>query len=159
MLPDTRKSVESAIHKHLSQRLCSRQWQDALSALAAELANDLTPNHLRAVMRRTGERFARQRALPGTPSLEGLQTAINAIWADLDWGWVEIGESGDHLALTHWCAPLRAGFGADSLGWTTGFLEGAYEQWMRQLGADAQLRVSQAGPPDEYGTVAYRFGK
>ena len=151
--------MERAIHTHLAERLCSRQWRDFLAALAGELADDLTTSHLRGLLRRTGERFARQRALPGMTTVAELQAAVNAIWTDLDWGWLQIAEAGDHLALTHYCAPLAAGFGAGSQAWTTAFLEGVYEQWMRQLGANQQLRVTQAGEPDAFGTVGFRFGK
>ncbi|WP_260986309.1 cellulose biosynthesis protein BcsD [Bordetella genomosp. 13] len=151
--------MESALHTHLSQRLCAHQWREFLAALAAELTQDLTPNHLRNVMRRTGERFARQHALGGSGTISELQAAINRVWHAQDWGWVEIAEADDHLALTHNCAPLQAAFGASHKGWTNGFLEGAYEFWMRDLGADAQLHVTQAGEPDSLGTVVFRFGK
>lgn len=151
--------MESAVYTHLSHRLCAHQWRDFLGALAGELTQDLTPNHLRNVMRRTGERFARQHALGGSGTIGDLQAAINRVWHGQDWGWVDISEADDHLALTHYCAPLQAAFGAAYQGWTNGFLEGAYECWMRDLGADAQLRISQAGEPDAVGTVVFRFGK
>ncbi|ARP97160.1 cellulose biosynthesis protein BcsD [Bordetella genomosp. 13] len=151
--------MESAINTHLSERLCSHQWRGFLSALAGELTQDLTSGHLRNVMRRTGERFARQHALPATSTIADLQVAINHVWRGQDWGWVEIAEAADHLALTHYCAPLQGAFGQGYQGWTAGFLEGAYELWMRQLGADSQLRVTQAGEPDALGTVVFRFGK
>lgn len=150
--------MESALLNHLSNRQCSRQWKQVLGAFAHELVHDLTPRHLRKVMRRSGERFAGEHTLAGTTTVADLQAAINRIWSALDWGWVEIAEADDHLALTHYCAPLRAGFGPDQLTWTTGFLEGAYECWMRHLGADPQLRVTQKHEPDGWGTIEYRFG-
>ena len=38
-------------------------------------------------------------------------------------------------------------------------LEGAYESWMRLLGADAQLKVTQQRASDEDGVILYRFGR
>lgn len=150
--------MESTLFNHLSERQCSSQWKDVLGAFAQELARDLTPQHLRKIMRRTGERYAGEHTPPGTATITELQAAINQIWKAVDWGWVEIAEADDHLALTHYCAPLRAGFGADNLAWTTGFLEGAYESWMRHLGADPQLCVAQKRESDRWGTIEYRFG-
>ncbi|WP_231885914.1 cellulose biosynthesis protein BcsD [Bordetella ansorpii] len=154
-----RTFVESAVYSHLTQRLCSHQWRDFLNALAGELTHDLTPKNLRSMMRRTGERFAQQHALGGSGTVDDLQKAMNLIWRGQDWGWVDISEANDHLMLAHYCAPLQAAFGAGHHAWTIGFLEGAYECWMRELGADAQLHVSQVGEPDAMGTVVFRFGK
>ncbi len=151
--------MDSVILSHLNDRLCASQWRAALAAFAQELAQDLTPQRLRALMRRAGERFAEAHALPPAASIPDLQYAINQLWTTLDWGWVTIAEAEDHLALTHYCAPLRAAFGADHEAWTTGFLEGVYELWMRQLGADDQLHASQGPAPDHAGTLVYRFGR
>ncbi|OZI70848.1 cellulose synthase [Bordetella genomosp. 12] len=130
-----------------------------LAAFAHELAQDLTAQRLRALMRRAGEHFADKHVLPQSVSVADMQSVINQVWRPLDWGWVEISEAEDHLALSHSCAPLRAAFGDEHLMWTTGFLEGAYESWMRRLGADAQLRVTQVQTPDAFGTIRYRFGR
>ncbi|KCB24963.1 cellulose biosynthesis protein BcsD [Bordetella hinzii] len=151
--------MQSAILSHLDERLCASQWRDVLAAFAQELAQDLTAQRLRALMRRTGETFAARHVLPQAASVADMQSAINQVWRSLDWGWVEIAEAEDHLALAHHCAPLRGAFGDSHLVWSTGFLEGAYESWMRRLGADAQLRVTQQQASDELGTIVYRFGR
>lgn len=118
---------------------------------------DLTPNHLRNVMRRAGERFARWYALTNAGTVADLQAAMNSIWDTLDWGWVEIREAEERLVLTHFYAPLRAAFG-EYESWSGAFLEGVYECWMRQQGADPQLRVTSAGASDAASSVFY-FGK
>lgn len=151
--------MNSAILSHLNDRLCAHQWRDTLAAFAHELAQDLTTQRLRQMMRRTGERFASANMLPQASTIDELGTAANQLWRTLDWGWVEISEADDHLALTHYCAPLRAAFGTDHLTWSTGFLEGAYELWMRQLGADGQLQMTQQQAPSEDGTIVFRFGR
>lgn len=151
--------MESAVLSHLNDRLCASQWREALAAFAQELAQDLTPQRLRSLMRRAGERFAASHALPQAASVDDLQTAINQLWQTVDWGWVTITEADDHLALTHYCAPLRAAFGPEHMAWSTGFLEGVYELWMRQLGADSQLHVAQPQAASPDGTIVYRFGR
>lgn len=151
--------MDSAILSHLNDRLCAHQWRDTLAAFAQELAQDLTAHRLRQIMRRTGERFASANLLPQAGTVEELRNAANQLWRTLDWGWVEIVEADDHLALTHYCAPLRAAFGVDHLNWSAGFLEGVYELWMRQLGAEAQLRMTQQQTSATDGTLVYRFGR
>ncbi|WP_039051702.1 cellulose biosynthesis protein BcsD [Bordetella avium] len=150
--------MENAVFSHLSERLCSAQWRDVLAAFADELAQDLTTQRLRTFMRRAGHQFATIHALPAAASVEELQQAINTLLRGLDWGWVDISESDDHLTLRHFCAPLSAAFGVKHLTWSTGFLEGVYELWMRQLGADTELHVTQPQPADAQ-VVVYRFGR
>lgn len=151
--------MQSAILSHLDDRLCASQWRDVLAAFAQELSQDLTVQRLHTLMRRAGEQFADRHALSSAASIAEMQSAINQVWRPLDWGWVEIEEAEDHLALAHYCAPLRAAFGAAHLDWSAGFLEGAYESWMRLLGADAQLKVTQQRASDEDGVILYRFGR
>ncbi len=151
--------MQSAIFSHLDERLCASQWRDVLSAFAQELAQDLTVQRLRALMRRAGEQFAGRQALAPASSVADMQSAINQVWRLLDWGWVEISEAEDHLALAHCCAPLRAAFGDSHLVWSSGFLEGVYESWMRRLGADAQLRITEQQAADALGTIVYRLGR
>lgn len=135
------------------------QWQPFLSFFSQELTQNLTPRLLTQLMRGAGSQFSRQYALAGAGTVADMQDAMNRVWSDLAWGVVEIREAQDWLVLTHYHAPLKAAFGADSLAWAGAFLEGAYETWMHQLGADSQLRMTTAGPADASGTMVFLFGR
>jgi len=110
-------------------------------------------------MRRTGERFAALNMLPQANTIDELSAAANQFWRMLDWGWMTCAEADDHLSITHYCSPLAAAFGDQHLGWSSGFLEGVYEVWMRQLGADDSLRVTQERTSVAEGMIVFRFGR
>ncbi|MEI2414850.1 cellulose biosynthesis protein BcsD [Orrella sp. JC864] len=151
--------MDQAILTYLSEQQSSRQWKAFLTLFATELAEQLAPKNLHGIMRRTGMRFAQQRPLPPAQTVAEIEQAMNTVWRDTGWGWLRIEEAEDSLVLRHFCAPLRANFGEEHQAWTPAFLEGAYEHWLRQSGADEHLRVRQAGAPDGLGSIEYRFGK
>ena len=151
--------MNQAILQYLTERHCSSQWRDVLSALGEELAESLDPASLRAVMWRVGARFA-QRFDPGAcATLAELERAIAQIWLDVDWGWTSIEDAGGALVIRHYCAPLRAALGDAADDWSPAFLEGAYQHWFRMLGSSEALRVSQSTPIDATGCVEFRFGR
>ncbi|MEX3963976.1 cellulose synthase [Paraburkholderia sp. EG286B] len=135
------------------------QWRPFLSFLTQELTQNLTPRFLTQLMRAAGGQFAHQYALGEAATVAAMRDAMNQVWSELDWGQVEIREAQDWLVLTHYHAPLKAVFGAENVAWAGAFLEGAYEAWMHQLGADTQLRMTTACPADASGTMAFLFGK
>jgi hypothetical protein len=137
----------SAIAGYFAEQQPSTQWRDFLSALAQEFEAQLDTAQLRQLMVRVGERFAAAHAVGACASLDAFSAALNAIWRDLDWGFVDVVETADHLAILHFCAPLAA-FGENSHVWPPGFLEGAYQHWLTELGAGSGLTLSQV--PNEY---------
>ena len=135
------------------------QWRPFLSFLTQELTQNLTPRFLTQLMRAAGGQFARQNALAEAGTVDAMREAMNRVWGELDWGQVEIREAQDWLVLTHYHAPLNAVFGAQSQAWAGAFLEGAYETWMHQLGADPQLRMTTAASAEASGAMVFLFGK
>jgi hypothetical protein len=135
------------------------QWQPFLSLFTQELTQNLTPRLLTQLMRRAGGEFSRQYGLASAGTVAQMQDAMNRVWSELNWGTVAIREAQDWLVLTHYHAPLKTAFGPENLPWAGAFLEGAYEAWMHQLGADPQLRITTAGPADASGTMVFLFGK
>jgi hypothetical protein len=108
-------------------------------------------------MQRVGRRFAAAHPLPPCATTPELGAALNAIWNDVDWGFVEVGDEPDYLRIVHCCPPLLA-FGANALPWSPAFLEGAYQEWLSALGAQG-LSVVQAGEFDESAAVEFRLGR
>lgn len=151
--------VNQAILQYLTERHCSSQWRDVLTALAAELSAVMDPAGLRALMWRVGERFAQQFDPGNCATLAELERALAHIWLDVDWGWASIEDAGGALVIRHYCAPLQAALGESSGNWSPAFLEGAYQHWFRMLGSSDTLRVSQSTPMDAAGCLELRFGR
>ena len=145
--------------QYLLDRRCDRQWKDFLGAMSAEFAAQLSVADLRLLLRKIGERFARQTALPACATLDDIRDAANRIWSEIDWGHVEMREADGYLSLVHHCAPLKAAFGDDALAWSPAYLEGVYQQWFVSCGAGSDLRVAQASDADGAGTIEYRLSQ
>lgn len=131
----------------LLEQYLSPQWRGLLHALAAEFEAQLERDELRQLMFRIGERFAGEQPLVACDSMADLADALNARWAPMQWGRVELADAGNHLSIVHYGAPLHA-FGAEALAWTPAFLQGCYQAWLDAMGAK-QLSVVQAGTPDD----------
>ena len=151
--------MEKAIFEYVSEAQASRQWKQFLAALAAEFGEQLADADLRAMMQRVGARFAAQLPLPRCDTVPQMQQAMSDLWMSCDWGWVELHENADHLAIRHFCSPLRAAFGEQHLRWTPAFLEGAYQQWFHSMGSGSTLRVQQSTQADAFGCVEFRLAQ
>lgn len=139
--------------------MSAAQWRPFLSSFVKELTQNLTPTLLAQVMRRSGARFAHDRRLAPAATVADMELAMNLVWREMGWGEVTIKEAPDWLELTHRNAPLEATFGVDNQAWSVAFLEGAYEAWMHQLGADPRLRMTTANALDVSGSMVFRFGQ
>jgi hypothetical protein len=145
-------------HDYYARRQCSPQWRPFLVALAQELGSHLDAEGARALMRRLGTSIAQAHPLPSSELLPELETAMNTVWSGMDWGWVELNDTGTALQIVHHCAPIEAAFGAAGRPWAPAVLEGAYEQWLRAAGAGQRLKVRQAAgtaPPTDLTTFVF----
>jgi hypothetical protein len=147
----------AAIFDHLFDRQISRQWRGLLAALAEEFEAQIGRTELRQLMHRVGSRFADARPLPPCASTAELADALNTVWRDSEWGFVELSDRHDYLSIVHYCAPLPA-FGESALAWTPAFLEGAYQQWLSGLGAQG-LAVRQAGDFGDDTAIEFRLAR
>lgn len=128
---------------------CSTQWLAFNRALAFELNAGLPPEENRRLFARIGERVARQLPVARCTTLGELEDAFNARWESIGWGFGRLEEGAQTLSITHDCSPLAAAFGPDAAGWTSGFLEGAYQAWFRAQGSPAGLRVQAMASSEE----------
>lgn len=133
-------------HDYHMRHQCSSQWRPFLGALAEEFGSQLDVEGARTLMRRLGVSMARAAALPALELLPEMESAMNEVWSGMNWGWVELNDTGAALQIIHHCAPLEAAFGPGSRPWVPAVLEGAYEQWLRAAGAGERLRVHQITP-------------
>lgn len=134
---------------YYERNACSTQWLAFNHALALELSAGLPEAENRRLFARIGERVAQQLPLARCSTLAELESALNARWEAIGWGFSRLEEGAETLSITHDCSPLAAAFGADAAGWTCGFLEGAYQAWFRAQGSPAGLRVQAVPDGDE----------
>jgi hypothetical protein len=142
---------------YLLERQVSQQWRGVLLALAEEFEAQIGHDELRQLMHRVGQRFAAANPLSDCATTAELAGELNARWNETDWGFVELTDEPEYLRIVHHCAPLLA-FGPAALAWTPAFLEGAYQGWLSELGAQG-LRVAQAGEFDAEASVEFRLGR
>ena len=135
---------------------CARQWRGFLEALKHELASVLPEQELARVMNRVGKRFACAHPLQARDSVPQLQEEMNRIWAECDWGRVEIAQTADGFEITHQCSQLVAAFGAQEAVWSTGYLRGIYQQWFERAGVTGS-RLVTAAHADSRGTARFRL--
>lgn len=141
---------------YLQQLQCSRQWRGFLAALGAEFASALPQQDLFMLMARVGMRFASAHPLAPSQTVEGLQAAMNQIWTAFDWGVVGLRQTQAGMEIWHRFSPLTAAFGEERGLWATGFLQGAYQQWLEAAGGTG-LRVDVMAPADLLGSVHLRL--
>ncbi|MFM0741397.1 cellulose biosynthesis protein BcsD [Paraburkholderia xenovorans] len=142
---------------YLLERQISPQWRGMLTALATEFEAQIGHDELRQLMYRVGSRFAAAHPLPACGSTAELAHALNLVWHESDWGYVELADEADSLRIAHYCAPLRA-FGDTALGWTPAFLEGVYQTWLSALGAQG-LSVAQTSEFGADTAIEFRLGR
>ena len=138
---------------------CSVQWRAFGPALAAELAEGLPQDELRALFFRIGQRVASGSPLAKVDTVLELQSAFNAHWSAVDWGFTTLQETDEHLVLTHDCSPLAMAFGPPSLAWTAGFFEGAYQTWFVAQGIPRPLRVRADDAATPSSRVVLKLGR
>lgn len=127
---------------YLARQRSDAQGLPLLKALIAEIFASAGDADGCSFMRHVGRRMAGDLGAPSARTLEALEQAINARWAEMDWGWVSLITDGRSLTLTHGAYP---GAGTEASHWQAAMaalLEGLYEAWLAVLGEGATLRVS-----------------
>ncbi|MDD3799835.1 MAG: cellulose biosynthesis protein BcsD [Novosphingobium sp.] len=90
-----------------------------------------------------GKRIAALDPLEGIHDASALSMRLNAFWAALDWGQMELELNDDAIVVRHDGLPLH--IAPDPRGhWAallSGVLEGAYDSWFRALGSGPALKT------------------
>lgn len=128
---------------YLRTQQVSLQWLPVLRALAAELSENASPEGLRQLFFKVGERFASdvEDRFEDVQTLMELEDELNEFWAQLNWGWVNFTEAGGLIEISHQAAPLEEAFGEEANAWSVGLLEGFYQTVFRVLGAGESMKV------------------
>ncbi|MDY7538501.1 cellulose biosynthesis protein BcsD [Undibacterium sp. RTI2.1] len=130
---------------YYEQQQCSVQWRAFLNAFSVEFSAQGDVNDLRTFMYKLGLTMAASFKVDGGETLLTLESGINKVWADLDWGWVQLRDESDCLLIEHNASPLKVAFGEQALDWSPALLEGVYSYWFESMGIDKSLRLSQRG--------------
>lgn len=137
--------LEQQSLRYFTQRECDPQWQAFLSALSAELSEQLSLPELRGFFYAVGARMAAQSPVESGTSLNDMEQAFNR-WLSLrNWGFVKIEDRHNALEFLHSCAPLRAAFGEQGMVAAGAIIEGLYSAWLQQVGIEEQLELRQIG--------------
>lgn len=145
--------------QYIETQQISREWQLFLCAFAQEFSEKGDARDLRALMHQLGRRMALLTPVEDGSSLQALEDGVNRVWAEMNWGWVELQEQSDALLIMHYVAPLRHAFGEAAIGWTPALLEGMYAQWLEKLGMDKSLRLVQRSPEDHGRLLTFELRK
>lgn len=150
--PDPAVELGFLLHERISV-----QWLGFLQAFSAEMQSQLTSEEYMELLRGMGKRFGDLTPIGTHETIEDLESALNAHWAALRWGRVKLTESGTQLTIEHHFNPLTHALGGD-IQVAGGFLEGAYEQWFRSVGADENLQVKQSLEASTAAVTVLQFG-
>ena len=140
-------------------RQSSRYWRSLLTSMATEFLAQSQIGNSRELMFKIGERFATNSPLPDCKTVEDLKAAMNSVWQDMDWGWVDVEEYGNGLRIMHHQATngslTNVVFGEDTKSWAPATLEGVYNKWFSAVSKGTALKVRQSLDTDEFGSVEY----
>lgn len=146
--------------KYIAQRQICNQWQPFLSAFSMEFSQQIPIAELRVLMIRLGKLMAEKLPMPAGNTLASLEESINAIWLDMDWGWVQLSEKNEGLFIDHHVSPLCVAFGAEALSWSSAILEGVYQYWFAAIGAGTQLQLTQVSADGvDHQLLVFCFGR
>ena len=132
---------------YYAQRNCAMQWRVFLSELVSEFYDQVDGDVAESFLQRVGGRMAQALPLPPCNSLEEAAAALNRILDDIDWGWADIEEVGNHIRIVHGAYPVVPMYQNAPEAWVIPVLEGAYTSWFRSLGGPGELRARATGRP------------
>ena len=134
---------------YCAQKQCSAQWRVFLMAISTEIFNHAQGSDAELFFREVGREMARRMPLPQASSLPELQGLMNDRLDRMDWGQVELSDSGDAIDVCHYAAPSsiaddKREVWARSLSYT---LEGLYGHWFQEQGAAEHLSTRVISDP------------
>jgi hypothetical protein len=145
---------------YFAQQQCSTQWRAFLTAFAVEFGQQIPVAELRVLMARLGSSMAQNMRTPSGNTIAELETSINTIWLEMNWGRAKLTEKADGLFIEHYVAPLQTAFGEQALTWSPAILEGIYAHWFSVISANPALQLVQAdaAKPNDF-LITFRFGR
>ncbi|MFN4089179.1 MAG: cellulose biosynthesis protein BcsD [Alphaproteobacteria bacterium] len=150
--------VQSSLH-YYGQRSCAEQWRAFLTELIAEFYDQVDGPAADDFLVRVGARVARALPLPDCTSLADMVAEINRVLWQIDWGWVEIEESGSYLRVVHGAYPIVPMYQNAPDAWFVPVLEGLYTEWLNMLGGVGLRARSSEAPDSPYKPIVLLYGR
>jgi hypothetical protein len=146
--------IESRDGAYYGRSTCNLQWRNFLGSLAIELHLGSEGREVRNFLRAVGRRMAGSMPLPQVETLGELETEMNKVWMEIDWGWVRLGARDDKIWIVHGAYPNALSEGEDEI-WPRGasaVLEGVYTVWFGAQGSPGvrTTRISERIRPLEF---------
>ena len=143
--------VNDAELRYLAARQFSPQWRAVLLAMTDELYENFSAEEAWGFYRQIGLRVSREVALPPVKTLDELETALNAVLAELDWGFVALSLADSAIAIRHRAYP---GMRLDNPSghWRRAFaalLEGVYTVWLQSQGGRPEMTARHREGADD----------
>ncbi|SRR5690606_1956254 len=152
---DLRASLE-----YYTQKNCAEQWRVFVSEMMSEFYVQVDRELAESFLTRVGTRVAQALPLRPCESLEDVAADLNSILTVIEWGWVRIEETGQHIRIVHGAYPVVPMYDNAPEHWLVPVLEGAYTEWLNSMGGDPTLRAVQVGRPRNTGEpLEFFYGK
>lgn len=153
--------IITPLQAYFRKHQVSPQWLTVLRAMAQVLPATGDEASLKAIFFNIGEQLAHgaEDRFASIETLTDLELQLNAHWSDLNWGWVDLKELEDAIAIEHHASPLAEAFGDDALPWAVGLLEGYYQTIFKVLGAGESMKVQVVDGQAADTQIHLRFGQ
>lgn len=156
--PEPVKVTETSDLRYLAARQFSVQWRAVMLAMADELFENFSAEEAWGFYRQIGLRVSQSVVLPAVTTLDELEASLNAVLAEMDWGYVSLSLAETAIAIHHRAYPGQ--HLEDASGhWRRAFaalLEGVYTVWLQSQGGRPEMRAThREGASDEVLEFSY----
>jgi hypothetical protein len=144
--------------RYYARQQCSRQWLPLMASMFAEFEEKVASNDADRFLAALGERMAKFLPLRRCESLEELETGINAVFGEIDWGWVRVAEGSQFIEILHGAYPQVPQDEARR-SWLVPVLEAIFTVWLAQQGGAESHAARLAAPAEAPGApLLFRYG-
>lgn len=137
-------SLDNLVQDHIANHRCAPQWRSVMAAMVDALLTGLSTDARLKMLRNVGERLAIQHPLGDAGTLDDVAMRMNAYFAAMDWGVVEISETnaengGSFLRIIHALHPILGASDGRLIHFTGPVLEGLFTSWLNMLGGNREM--------------------
>lgn len=135
----------------------NRQWRQLFSILVDEMYQSAGATDACHFLRHVGSRLAAAHPLDEQSTLQALETTLNGVLGELDWGWVRLNVDNRSIRIVHGAYP---GIQETADHWrqaVAALLEGMYQDWFQAQNQEVRLQV-KCTDDSQSGALVFRCG-
>ena len=124
-------------------------WFDLLSVMVDGMVRNVGEAESQPFLRQMGASLAERFPLPASQTIGELETNINALLAEFNWGYIDIDASDTAIRIVHTALPVPPEE-AKQMAWNHAFsavLEGLYARWLREQGGKSHVSLWREASP------------